>query len=341
VRSEVSAVGDTGSIAMEGWHAFCRNTRSMKLASRIPRWSRACVALLLLAVLALNLDWSALYAGLQELYWPLIAVAMLLYPVAMLLNAAKWSAALRLHDLSFRFGYLLRTGCIGFFLNNLLPSAIGGDVYRVYRSSVPGATSQAVSAVLLERLVGLAVLLLNGFVGAVLLFESSFLARAYLTWALSGVVVAAVLAMLVVVGHKTMAPKVVSYRRLQPVIANLRRIARRHPAWGRLIVFSVAFQLVAAFVTLVVFRTVGADMTVSGALLITVAAGLASVLPISISGIGVVEGSIVGAAVALGVNYDSAFLAALVLRGLSLITSLGCGIVYVFEGGQRSLQTAA
>ena len=97
----------------------------------------------------------------------------------------------------------------------------------------------------------------------------------------------------------------------------------------------------AAFVTLVVFRTVGADMTVSGALLITVAAGLASVLPISISGIGVVEGSIVGAAVALGVNYDSAFLAALVLRGLSLITSLGCGIVYVFEGGQRSLQTAA
>lgn len=312
----------------------------MRFASRIPRWSRACVALLLLAVLALNLDWSALYAGMQRLQWPLIVVAALLYPVAMLLNAAKWSAALRLHDLSFRFGYLLRTGCIGFFLNNLLPSAIGGDVYRVYRSSAPGATSQAVSAVVLERLVGLAVLLFNGLVGAVLLSESSALARAYLTWCLGGFVVAALFAVLVVVCHKTMASKVASYRRLQPVIANLRRIARRHPGWARLILFSVAFQLVAVLVTLIAFLAVGADVAVSGAVLITVAAGLAAVLPISISGIGVVEGSIVGAGIALGVDYDSAFLAALVLRGLSLVTSLGCGIVYVFEGGRRSLQAA-
>lgn len=327
-------------MATEGWHAFCKSKSPMKFASRIPRWSRACVALLLSTLLAMNLDWSALYAGLQTLHWPLIAVAMLLYPAAMLLNAAKWSAALRIHDLSFRFGYLLRTGCIGFFLNNLLPSAIGGDVYRVYRSSVLGATFQAVSAVVLERLVGLAVLLLNGLVGAVLLFDSNSLARAYLTWSLSVLVVTAVLAALIVVGHKTLAPKIASYRRLQPVIGNFRRIARRHPAWGRLIFFSVAFQLVAALVTLVAFRAVGADVTVSAALLITVAAGLAAVLPISISGIGVVEGSIVGAGVALGVHYDSAFLAALVLRGLSLVTSLGCGIVYVFEGGRRSLQTA-
>jgi glycosyltransferase 2 family protein len=313
----------------------------MKVASRIPGWLRACVALLLLIVLALNLDWSALYAGMQRLHWPLIAVAMLLYPLAMLLNAAKWSAALQLHDLSFQFGYLLRTGCIGFFLNNLLPSAIGGDVYRVYRSSVLGATAQAVSAVVLERLVGLAVLLVNGLIGAVLLFESNLLARAYLIWCLSGLVVAAALAAIIAVGRKTVASKVASYRRLQPVIANLRRIARPHPAWARLILLSIAFQLLSALVTLVTFLAVGADVTVAGALLITVAAGLAAVLPISISGIGVVEGSIVGAGVALGVDYDSAFLAALVLRGLSLVASLGCGIVFVFEGGRRSLQTAA
>jgi uncharacterized membrane protein YbhN (UPF0104 family) len=79
---------------------------------------------------------------------------------------------------------------------------------------------------------------------------------------------------------------------------------------------------------------VGDDLTISGALLITVAAGFAAVLPISISGIGVVEGSIVGAGVALGIDYDAAFLAAIVLRGLSLATSLVCGVVYAVEGGQ-------
>jgi glycosyltransferase 2 family protein len=312
----------------------------MSFISRIPRWSRAGVALLLLAVLALNLEWSALYAGFQRLDWPLVAVAAALYPIAMLLNAAKWSAALRLHDLSFRFGYLLRTGCIGFFVNNFLPSAIGGDVYRIYRSSMEGATSQAVSAVVVERLVGLAVLLLNGLVGAALLFDSSSLARVYLTWCLAGLGVAALFAALLAVCHKTLASRVASARRLQPVVANFQRIARRHAAWVPLILFSVAFQLASAVATLVAFLAVGADVTVSAALLITVAAGLAAVLPISISGIGVVEGSIVGAGVALGVDYDSAFLAALLLRGLSLATSLGCGIVYVFEGGRRSLQIA-
>src|SRR5688572_411090 len=102
---------------------------------RIPRWLKASVGLTLLTVLILNLEWSALHGGVQMLRWPLIGVAALLYPIAIVLNAAKWSAALRLHDLFFRFGYLFRTGCVGFFLNNLLPSAIGGDIYRVYRSA--------------------------------------------------------------------------------------------------------------------------------------------------------------------------------------------------------------
>jgi uncharacterized protein (TIRG00374 family) len=326
------------------WHAFCRKSRPvgayMKFVQQQPRWLKALIGAVLLAALIANVEWAALEAGLQRLHWPAIAVAALLYPAAMLLNAAKWSAALRLHDLHFGFAYLLRTACVGFFVNNLLPTAIGGDVYRVYRSSSGGATAQAVSSVLLERLVGLAVLLLNGLLGAILLFESSALARAYVAWCVGGLAVAALLAGLAAAGRETIVSKLASARRLQPVIVNLRRIARRHSAWAPLLLFSVAFQLAAAAATLLAFLAVGVDVTVAGALLITVAAGLAAVLPISISGIGVVEGSIVGAGVALGVGYDSAFLAAIVLRGLSLVTSIGCGVVFVLEGGRRSMQIA-
>jgi hypothetical protein len=64
----------------------------------------------------------------------------------------------------------------------------------------------------------------------------------------------------------------------------------------------------------------------------------APVLPISIAGVGVVGGSIVGVAIALGVDYDSAFLAAIVLRGLSLVASIGCGVVYVLDGGKSALR---
>jgi uncharacterized membrane protein YbhN (UPF0104 family) len=108
-----------------------RGAHAVTAGFRIPRWLKASVGLMLLLMLTLNLEWSRLYDGMHTLRWPLIGAAALLYPVALLCNAWKWSAALRLHDLSFRISHLLRVGCIGFFVNNLLPSAIGGDVYRV------------------------------------------------------------------------------------------------------------------------------------------------------------------------------------------------------------------
>lgn len=312
----------------------------MTFFTRIPQWLKATVGLAVLTALIVNLDWSALYGGMRTLRWPLLGIAALLYPVALLCNAGKWSAALRLHDLSGRFRYLLRVGCIAFFLNNLLPSAIGGDIYRVYRTSVAGATSRAISAVLLERVVGLSVLLLNGLVGALLLAEANSLARVYLIACLGGLAMATLVAVLAVAGRGWVASMVTSARFLQPVVTNVRLIARRHLAWLSLIAYSVAFQAVAAAATYFVFAAVGAELTLAGALLLNVAAGLAAILPISISGIGVVEGSIVGAGVALGVGYDLAFLAAIVLRSLSLITSLGCGVVYACEGKKRSMQTA-
>ena len=312
----------------------------MTVGFRIPRWLKASVGLTLLMALTLNLEWSRLYAEMQTLRWLPVGIAVLLYPVALLCNAWKWSAALRLHGLSFRFGHLLRVGCIGFFVNNLLPSAIGGDVYRVYRSSAGGATSRAVSAVVLERLVGLSVLLLNGLIGALLLAGSNALARLYVVCCLGALLVVALAVALAVTGRRRMVSSFASARFLQPVVSNVRLIARRHPAWISLIAYSAAFQAVAAGVTYVVFMAVGSELTLSGALLINVAAGLAAIVPISISGVGVVEGSIVGAGVALGVGYDSAFLAAIVLRVLSLLTSLACGVVYALEGNDRSIQTA-
>ena len=148
--------------------------------NRIPVWLKACVAVLLIGAMILQLDWSTFARQLHTLRWPIIATVALLFPTALLLNAAKWSSALRLHDLNLRFNYLFRAGCVGYFVNNLLPTAIGGDIYRVYRTSGSGSTSQAVSAVLLERFVGLAIMLLHGLVGAV--FRASTLRFASITW---------------------------------------------------------------------------------------------------------------------------------------------------------------
>src|SRR5918994_3907121 len=118
----------------------------------VPRWLKVSVACAALAVLAIGVDWGELPGHLAQLDWRLAALALLVVVLELPVNAAKWWWSLRLHDLNFRWWYLLRTGCIAYFLNNFLPSAIGGDVYRIYKTMSGGEKAGAVSAVLVERI---------------------------------------------------------------------------------------------------------------------------------------------------------------------------------------------
>jgi len=300
----------------------------------LPRKLKVLIACALLAALALGVDWHEVPTHLARLNWQLGAVAMLVVALELPVNAWKWSWSLRLHDRRFTWLYLFRTGCYGFFFNNFLPSAIGGDVYRIVRTSgtAPGERSSAVSAVLVERMVGLAAMLLNGLAGAALLAGTNELATWYVNFALPAIAGAAALGLMLWAGaFRRPRERLFRIRALEPVQDNLRRIARPRLEWLPLIATSFLFQFLAAAVVYLAFAGIGAPIPVAAALLITAAAGIASVLPISISGIGVVEGSIAGTAVALGVNYESGVLAALIVRLVVLPVSAACGLMYLAQ----------
>jgi uncharacterized protein (TIRG00374 family) len=300
---------------------------------RIPRPVKIVIACVLLAALAWGIDWHEMPAHLARLDWMLGVLAVLTVALQMPANAWKWSWSLHLHDLRFPWVYLFRTGCFGFFFNNFLPSGIGGDVYRIVRTAGrEGERSRAVSAVLVERLVGLGAMLVNGLIGAVLLMQTYALARWYVQLAIAAAAAFAVFAALLYFGaFKGVMRRLLAIRFLQPVWENLRRIARPRAEWLPLIATSFLFQLLAATCLYLSFAGTGTKIGVAAALLITAAAGIASVLPISVSGIGVVEGSIAGTAVALGVDYESAVLAAIIVRVVTLPVSAACGLLYLTE----------
>lgn len=301
---------------------------------KLPRFVKIIIACALLAALAWGIDWSAIPAHLARLDWMFGVAAMLATALEMPVNGWKWSWALRLHNLRYPWVYLFKTSCFGFFFNNFLPSAIGGDVYRVMRTSGrEGERSPAISAILVERAVGLAVMLFNGLIGALLLLQTNELARWYVRCAVIGLIVFVVLALLIYFGALSgVKNRLMHLKFLEPVWSNLRLIARARPEWLPLIATSFLFQILAAAVVYLSFAGAGAEISVAAALLITAAGGVASVLPISISGIGVVEGSIAGTAVALGVQYDLAVLAAVIVRLVTLPVSAACGLLYLADG---------
>jgi uncharacterized membrane protein YbhN (UPF0104 family) len=299
----------------------------------IPRWIKIVVACALLVALALGVDWQELPGYLARLDWALGALAVAVVAAEMPVNSWKWGWSLRLHDLRFPWVYLFRTTCFGFFFNNFLPSAIGGDVYRIVRTVGAGAErSRAISAVLVERVVGLAAMLLNGLVGALFLMSEYELAAWYLRLAAVGAAGALVVVALIWLGlFEGIRRRLERVALLAPVWENVRRIARLRVEWVPLIAMSFVFQFLAAACVYLAFRGIGEGVSVPAALLITAAAGIASVLPISISGIGVVEGSIAGTAVALGVSYEGGVLAAIIVRLVVLPVSAACGLLYLTE----------
>jgi glycosyltransferase 2 family protein len=300
-------------------------TDEPKPPARWRRVLRIVISVALLAVLLFSVDWSSV-PGYVERLTPTVAVLVIVIWAAQLaISAWKWQWALRIHGLHHTYPFLSRVLVIGFFLNNFLPTSIGGDAYRVYRT-LPAAPpkSRAISAVILERVVGFAALLSLGFLGALALYSTNALARMYVLLGACGAVAA--IALFVFVG-----PRILRSTKLAPITDNLRSICAARAEWVPLVALSLLFQLTAVFVLHLLFHSLGAPLSLEQAALVAAAAGLATIIPFSINGLGIVEATIAGTAVAVGVSYEAGLVVAVLMRLLLLPLTLAAGLLYAFE----------
>ncbi|MET0985548.1 MAG: lysylphosphatidylglycerol synthase domain-containing protein [Steroidobacteraceae bacterium] len=307
----------------------------------IKRLAKIAVATALLALLVQEADWSRTARYLERLSYSTLAAVFVAMFIGLVLSAWKWSYALKIQALSFRFGRLLRDLCTGFFFNSFLPTAIGGDAYRVYRTLPPdGYATRALAAVALERVIGLLALLVLGCVGALALMHRSTGARVYLVAAGCGALGAVLV--LFAIRHGWVDRLAHRWRHLYAVDAFLHSVdlLRRHPDhWPPLIGLSFAFQIVSIGVIFVLYHDINATITIPQCALIAAMVGLSAIMPISINGIGVMEGAFVGTAVALGLDYEQALIVAIERRFIALLLSATCGILYLAEAHQSSAMT--
>ena len=299
---------------------------------------RYCVAGLLITLLLRRVNWSDAAAEMSRIsLWPL-ACAFLAMGVGLVVSAWKWNWALRMHDLRYRFPFLLRSLCIGFFFNSFLPTAVGGDAYRVLRT-IPRDRyrSRALSAVIVERAVGLLALMAIGGIGALKLAGQYTLARNYCFALLA--VLAAVAAVFFALEGGWLERFAHRWRRVAAVDAihhNLALLRYRRREWLGLAVGSFAFQAISIGVIFLLFIAVSSSATPSQCALIAAAVGLAAALPISVNGVGVMEGALVAAAVALGLDYEEALIVAFSRRALAVCLAVPCALLWLMEARHAS-----
>lgn len=98
-----------------------------------------------------------------------VLLALALTPFGYWASVSRWRLLIRSQGGDAPFGFLVRSFLVGVFFNNLLPSTIGGDAVRVLDTARSGVSrAEAVAIVIVDRFVGLLVLMLFASVGLLL-----------------------------------------------------------------------------------------------------------------------------------------------------------------------------
>jgi len=293
--------------------------------------AKVAVSILLLGWLAFQLDWGPVLETLRRVDHVLVVAAVAMQLLVSLLLTMRWSLLLRSHNPAYSVTALLRPCFISIFFNNLLPSSAGGDLLRafhIYR--LEKKLALAVSPILTERVTGLTVII--GLAVSALPFfriEHPLLSAiaAVLPWIFAG----AVCGLVVVAMPQTYRPMhrfVERWSRLRPVASMLHIAEAAHGYLKRprlvigMLLYTVALQGLEIMVFWLLGGSVNAQPDFVGYLLVVPLVLVASMLPITVGGLGVRETAAITLFTIIGMTRPDAAAVSLLFLLVLVVASL-------------------
>lgn len=328
-------------------HAARVWSKRYALMSKLKRPTRlfikAAFSAIAIGGLVAGINWSELPKLIVGYRWEFAVAAFVGLMIQFPVSGLKWHAALRVCNVDLSFTRLTRFYCISHFVGQFLPTSIGGDAYRVYRIlPLVEPRSRAVTSIVIDRIVGLAALLFLGAVGAVFLMDNFRLPQGYLTALGFGTVGAVVGGLALYFGWFGLIRRKLQHLKMVTAIReDLIQLLRAGWKWLPMILLSLVFQLIAVSIVYMLFLGAGSTIGFAEVCLIAAITGLAGILPLAINGIGITEGTITLAGVALGADYEDAAVAAILLRVTVLPLSCACGVLYWRESHSKDAMGSA
>lgn len=306
---------------------------------------RIAISVALVGFLLWQLDLSDLAARITDFdpYW--IAFAFLTVFVAVIVSAWKWGLILRARGYPLPYLRLLRHYFIGLFFNNVLPTTVGGDAVRAWETTKDtGEVPEAMGSVVTERLIagialGFTALLGLPFVDVspkLLLLVALFL---IIDLVLVGLFLVPKVAEGIVL--KLLPPR---FARLQSAVTNTVLVVRstlKNPGlFIKITLLSIVFQLFVAGVNACIFKAMGVPVTLAQCVIYTPMIFTVTMLPISLSGLGVREAAYWYFFAQVGVSQVDAVVASLAFFIIVGISSLPGAPLFVLNRKRRNALAA-
>jgi len=273
-------------------------TDELAVRRRLFGWREAVsivVPLILLLVVARNVDWGTALAAIRASNPVLVVAALAVYYATFPVRARRWARLLHEGGLMLRGRDLIEILMLGWFVNCLAPAKLG-DLYRSYlvKQRFKVSMSRTVGVVVAERLLDVFVVFVLLLVGGYIAFGRTVVPDLRLVY-LSAVVLAVFIVLAFVVVY-FVAPRIGRFfpgevRRIgrlfrEGVLHSFRALPEAGPE-------TVLIWLAEAARLAFVLAALHLELPISGVIFVAVASSLLTTVPLTPAGFGFVELAVV------------------------------------------------
>jgi glycosyltransferase 2 family protein len=303
--------------------------------SRVLLWLRLIVSVILMAlVVSLVLDNRD---KLHDVNWNWIPLAWLLMLTSTLVKALRWSLLVRLSHMQLTYRRLLGTYLVGAFFSTVLPTSIGGDAVRaVDTAAKTGRVADSTSSVLIERGIGLLVVVGSGSVFG-LFIEAGKVPTVFLL-VVHGMFIGGVIGLIFLRQGWFIEPIAALMSRLKMgrLVDKVRHLQTAlsghlgHP-WVliQMLLLSIVANTLTIGATYLVLSAVTDPIALASFVPMITLITVAELIPISIAALGVKESAYIFFLGLVGVGSAEAGVTAIIMRALVWALALLGGMVYI------------
>ena len=103
-----------------------------------------------------KVNWLDVIRNFESIRWPFLAAYVIAVLVGMAVCAYKWKVLANYKEIDLSFGDFFKYYLTGTFINNFMPSFVGGDTFKAYEVGKPQKRYiEAASSVIMDRITGL------------------------------------------------------------------------------------------------------------------------------------------------------------------------------------------
>lgn len=290
---------------------------------RTPWVQRGLISLGLLVAIVLWVEPGAVIAEVQRFSFGWMALALIVSVVQVMLSAWRWKFTAGLVGVPLRFGYALREYYLALLVNQLLPGGVLGDAGRAHRHAGQAASKgSAWRAVVIERASGqVAVVLLT----LLALLSSPLWHAALGTRRLLSIVigVALLVAAAVAIAVWLRRTSRIALPAWSAVFGQeIRRSLLKRQVWPWQLLSSLTIVFSYGVVMVCAARAIGVELAAVDILALAPVLLLAMLVPLSIAGWGLREGTAAGVWVFVGLPSAQGVAVSLAYGVLVLLSSL-------------------